>query len=467
LVWILSTRDALADRDAILGTIDGSGNFVGGRTAYAADDGKIKEVESRLMADAPNEHPLDSKTYHLRVQCYGDSIIPLGKFSSGVLTLNWSTQGESASVSGNMIVASHYGDAANSGPFILSQQEGAAGGRAKLRATKGLSGDYDGFYLYLEYDNPSLGHPQMVSLSISTTQSIGEVYGESSAATSSPVPVFSNVSTLEKRFEFNKDVYINGSKALTEGADSLAIGPGSHAEGGNSFAIGTFATALKAGGVALGTLSNSIGLESAAICGGTAQGNFSFASSYGITSGQLSTAMAGGYALAESSLAIGGYDTTYWTIQNIAYGDNSIALGGVSNSAYGFASFSAGNWSKADTAYSIALGSMNTGGGSSATDWIENDPLLELGNGFAPRGSGDPSSAIRSNAITTLKNGQTTLTNKAWKSRPTTVSATADPSAATTDSEGEALVVDGHTRLRGKVVIEQPQGDISMGIYGN
>jgi hypothetical protein len=29
----------------------------------------------------------------------------------------------------------------------------------------------------------------------------------------------------------------------------------------------------------------------------------------------------------------------------------------------------------------------------------------------------------------------------------------------------EALVVEGHARLKGKVIIEQPQGDISMGIY--
>jgi hypothetical protein len=32
-------------------------------------------------------------------------------------------------------------------------------------------------------------------------------------------------------------------------------------------------------------------------------------------------------------------------------------------------------------------------------------------------------------------------------------------------SEGRALVVEGHTVLRGKVIIEVPQGDISMGIY--
>lgn len=91
----------------------------------------------------------------------------------------------------------------------------------------------------------------------------------------------------------------------------------------------------------------------------------------------------------------------------------------------------------------------------SATAWVETDPLLLVGNGS--------STALASNAITTLKNGQTTLTNKEWKAN--SADPLADP-AATTDSGGEALVVDGHTRLRGKVIIEQAQGDISMGIYG-
>jgi hypothetical protein len=91
----------------------------------------------------------------------------------------------------------------------------------------------------------------------------------------------------------------------------------------------------------------------------------------------------------------------------------------------------------------------------SASAWVESDPLLLVGNGS--------STALTSNAITTLKNGQTTLTNKEWKANPS--APLADP-AATTDSGGEALVVDGHTRLRGKVIIEQAQGDISMGIYG-
>ncbi len=93
---------------------------------------------------------------------------------------------------------------------------------------------------------------------------------------------------------------------------------------------------------------------------------------------------------------------------------------------------------------------------------METDPLLTVGNGGAS--FGDPSAA--SNAITTLKNGLTTLTNKAWKQRdPQVTPATADPSVEETDSDGNALIVEGHTILKGKVVIEQPQGDISMGIY--
>lgn len=77
---------------------------------------------------------------------------------------------------------------------------------------------------------------------------------------------------------------------------------------------------------------------------------------------------------------------------------------------------------------------------------------------------------MRSNAITTLKNGQTTLTNKAWN---------ADNSvpAGNENSHGQALVVEGHSLLKGnttiqgntvingRVTITVPQGDISMGIY--
>jgi hypothetical protein len=118
----------------------------------------------------------------------------------------------------------------------------------------------------------------------------------------------------------------------------------------------------------------------------------------------------------------------------------------------------------AGSAYATTMGSYNLSSGSAIsslndTSWLEESPLFELGNG-------NPTAAYlgrASNAITTLKNGRTTLTNKEWKIH--SEAPLADPDAST-DSGGDALVVEGHTRLRGKVIIEQAQGDISMGIYG-
>lgn len=188
-----------------------------------------------------------------------------------------------------------------------------------------------------------------------------------------------------------------------------------------------------------------------------------------------------------SALALGGYysDAHGYSAfvlagyENRAYGDYSAAIGGYGNNAAGIYSYALGNmaeaWSNdslvygyytaASSDFSIALGSKNLGSGSYGGNdgWLEDAVLFELGNG-TPNGY-DWYRGDLSNAITTLKNGQTTLTNKAWFNRDSSTPPTADPSSATTDSDGEALVVEGHTRLKGKVTIEQPQGDISMGIY--
>lgn len=92
------------------------------------------------------------------------------------------------------------------------------------------------------------------------------------------------------------------------------------------------------------------------------------------------------------------------------------------------------------------------------------DGLFRLGNGHGN------TSSTRSDALTVLKNGQTKLTNKYWRmSMDTTPGdpnvALSDPPISETDSGGNALVVDGHTVLNGKVIISVPQGDIFMGIY--
>lgn len=83
---------------------------------------------------------------------------------------------------------------------------------------------------------------------------------------------------------------------------------------------------------------------------------------------------------------------------------------------------------------------------------------MEVGNGY-------PWGDNLSNAITTLVNGQTTLTNRYWtSSTPAVVPGEYHASA------GEALVVEGHAELKGnatiegtttlndKVILAQPQG---------
>jgi hypothetical protein len=153
----------------------------------------------------------------------------------------------------------------------------------------------------------------------------------------------------------------------------------------------------------------------------------------------------GGYLALGSSTASGQYST-------------AVGQGVTASGSYSFAN---GLGTSAKSSNEVVFGRYNLepaplGGTSNVNDL---DGLFRLGNGS--------SSTARSDAMTVLKSGQTTLTNKAWASN-----VAANPTQALADlpssaSGGEALVVEGHTRLKGKVVIEQPQGDISMGIYGN
>lgn len=291
--------------------------------------------------------------------------------------------------------------------------------------------------------------------------------------------VIGNSSTLTTHLYGQVDVSaltINHSPVLTRSSGTasvltngaiLALGESASATQPNAIAIGYFAQAGAYGSVALGTGANcsDVAYNSIAMSGGQATNSCSMATSYGTANGYMSMACQTGAAEGASSIAIGGYDTYYgnWP-GNHSTGDNSTTLGGVGNQALGFASYASGFWTKAMSAHALALGSLNCGLGTDASNWVETDPLLELGNGTAPRSWEEPASSNRSNAITTLKNGRTTLTNKAWLAHP--AAPLADPPDSDSDSGGEALVVEGHTRLKGKVIIEQVQGDISMGIYG-
>jgi hypothetical protein len=258
----------------------------------------------------------------------------------------------------------------------------------------------------------------------------------------------------------------HGSNSVLSNGAIMALGNYTSATQQDAVAIGAGAQALGWGSLALGRNSycDASAYDCLAMTGGRATKGCAMAAGYGEANGEFSMGICTGVADGVSSIALGGYDWQYdnWPA-NHSTGDNSVTLGGVGNQALGFSSIAAGFWTTAPSAHAVALGSLNLALGSDPNEWAENDPLFELGNGYAPRNWTEPDASTRSNAITTLKNGQTTLTNKHWKAHASTP--LADPAAGTA-SGGEALVVEGHTRLKGKVVIEQAQGDISMGIYG-
>lgn len=213
--------------------------------------------------------------------------------------------------------------------------------------------------------------------------------------------------------------------------------------------IGSYSAAIGVNTLASGPFSTAWGRES------TADGLYSTA--WGFSSfagGSRSTAWgADNFALGIDSTAWGfanhsiGDSSTTWGYQNWAYGDYSTAWG-YENSPSGIKSTAWGESNLASALLSTALGRLNVGGGTSDA-WNDIDPLFEIGNGtWAP--------TVRSNALTVLKNGRTTLENKFWDDQ--------DPTAIPTDpgaSDGEALVVNGHARFAGRVQIE-PQGDIPM-----
>lgn len=104
------------------------------------------------------------------------------------------------------------------------------------------------------------------------------------------------------------------------------------------------------------------------------------------------------------------------------------------------------------------LGAGNIGQSTTVTlgTWaaMVSDASLIVGNGTNP--------TTRGNALFTLKNGKTMLVNKTWDD----TTPLEDPdSGDNTDADGVALEVDGHVILNGAVIITEPQGDLSMGVY--
>lgn len=247
----------------------------------------------------------------------------------------------------------------------------------------------------------------------------------------------------------NGSLSVGGSPVLTAGGLNAALSTASpptsaawtaaYVPRGNVFG-GAFATgaaqAWGVGSIAHGTESSAAyGMYSSAI-GDSALTFGDFSSAHGSHVGAFG---ANSWAQGWGSTASGGYSR--------AGGWNAIA-DGTGATAMGMGLFAS---SYAET----VVGSFNLiNPSANYTNWIATDSVFRVGNGS--------SITDKSDALNIRKNGEMTVTNKAWKANSS--APLADP-VATDDSGGNALVVDGHTKLNGKVEISVPQGDISMGIY--
>ncbi len=108
----------------------------------------------------------------------------------------------------------------------------------------------------------------------------------------------------------------------------------------------------------------------------------------------------------------------------------------------------------------VALGRYNVGGvDGSATEWVDTDPLFELGNGTAD--------TARRNALTVRKNGETTVEHKDYDANnPAKENVTALKVNGSAAVNGK-LTVAGSTTVQGVLIIAQPAGGIDMGEFTN
>ena len=236
-------------------------------------------------------------------------------------------------------------------------------------------------------------------------------------------------------------VFTPGQGSLSVGRNAFATAPASLALGngidyGGGF-IGGNTTAAGAASIAIGNYARTTGFASLAMGQYTTAGYNSIATGY-----RASATGSGSVVLGSVSSATGSGSKNLAT-DSITTGNYSFASG-INLEVHGF--------------YTHVVGRSNDFGSSSSSD---NPRLTHSDNHLFVIGNGE-TSRDRSNALVTKHSGETSLINREW-----------DESSPLTDSvddghgnTGEALIVAGHTRLKGKVIIEQAQGDISMGIFG-
>ena len=147
-----------------------------------------------------------------------------------------------------------------------------------------------------------------------------------------------------------------GYRAVASGLNSVAIGSGTSAQQEGSVAVGGHTQGFHA--VQVGTDSTAQSAYSVAV-GGHAKGEYSVEVGYGSTAqGSYSTSI-GGHAIGKNSIAIGSENQNSYSNPASAGGDNSIAIGGHTNSTNDIA---IGAGSSTNGGQAIAVGGSATGG---------------------------------------------------------------------------------------------------------
>ena len=408
---------------------------------------------SLTIYDASGSSYLD----RAKIDAMDDMVTAPGGVISGDLTVDGSlaVDGDIQSNGDTVLTESSTGAVGIYGGTATGEGAVANGDAVALGSHSFAWGD-DRIITYDDDDNP------VYTGITEATRRFSFAYGEGISVKGEFSSAFGRNHTVEKEFSF-----VAGFGNDAHGPYSVAFGA-LNSVGGYSVAFGRFNEVYNAS-LAAGT-SNEVGVGpfDLFIYGGFAFGSFNHTGynhplafgKYNESTGDQ--ALAGGYMNVSSgnqAVALG------YTTQ--AVGEQAVALNSLTI-ASGRSSMAVGYYTKAESYCSIALGYNNVGGGSSGR-WSDLDPLLEVGNGTST------SANDSSNALTVLKNGQTTLENRYWASADEdddgTPDSEADPSFVPSDensSAGQALVVDGHAKFNGKVTITyiEPQGDISMGMFG-
>ena len=173
-----------------------------------------------------------------------------------------------------------------------------------------------------------------------------------------------------------------GYRAVASGSGSVAIGSGTSAQQEGSVAIGGHTQGSHA--VQVGTDSTAQSAYSVAV-GGHAKGEYSVEVGYGATAqGSYSTSI-GGHAIGKNSIAIGSENQNSYSNPASAGGDNSIAIGGHTNSINDIA---IGAGSSTSGGQAIAVGGSATGGQAVSIGGVAtSSQATAVGNGSAATGS--------------------------------------------------------------------------------